>query len=122
MRRKARLLMTLMMLVSSLQAVAVQGNYDDFKALYLQDVSPKTIMWCETLAWVALCFLMWYIHGALSSEDEARGDMDDLHETVLQQTEIIRDLSERLDYLTRQSQCATEAIINGTGSSGGMRL
>ena len=102
--RAQRVLNVLVFILGALFAVATQGTFDDFKRVYLSDVSPAKLMVVEILVQVVMGWVIWRTYGGLSMEDDTRAENELLHQEVAQVLEQNMYLVQAMERLTSQ-QC-----------------
>lgn len=113
--RKTRLLNVLVALIGGLLAVSLQAVYDKSEEVYLHGaVSPNVLICIQLLASTFWGLMIWYIYGALSSEDDARAEVELVHAQMSQVLQATAQLAELVQNLMTQQSAATEAFANGT--------
>jgi hypothetical protein len=113
--RKTRLLNVLMALIGGLLAVSLQAVYDKSEEVYLHGaVSPTVLICIQLLACTFWGLLIWYIYGTLSSEDDARAEVELMHAQMSQVLQTTGQLAELVQSLMTQQCATTEAITTAT--------
>jgi hypothetical protein len=119
--RKTRLLNVLVALIGGLLAVSLQAVYDKCEEVYLHGaVSGQVLICIQLLAATFWGLLIWYIYGALSSEDDARAEVELVHMQMAQVLQATGQLAELVQNMMTQQSATTEAFATSVVSS--MRL
>lgn len=116
--RKTRLLNLSVVLLSAFLAVAMQGTFDDVKRIYLQDASPHYLMWIESLVWIFIIVVIWYIYGVLSVDDDKRAEYEYLHHGQNMMHEKMSYLMGQMEEMLDRQSDTREAFSRATNGTG----